>query len=194
VLPYDHLLTWDYESFGTSVHEIGAQFALALQQQCRFDANDGITVHVYAHSMGCLVSRYMIELAGGYQFVDRLVMAGPPNLGTPLATLTRGIVYLATTLINHFSIIPPVGVIDWALQEFYGQGMGWGDLVVNSQVEQQLNALKEPSNVPYLALIGENVPDEQERNRLNRLAGKVLHETLDTILVSPTTRLSGYPV
>jgi len=194
VLPYDHLLTWDYESFGTSVHEIGAQFALALQQQCGFDANDGITVHVYAHSMGCLVSRYMIELAGGYQFVDRLVMAGPPNLGTPLATLTRGIVYLATTLINHFSIIPPVGVIDWALQEFYGQGMGWGDLVVNSQVEQQLNALKEPSNVPYLALIGENVPDEQERNRLNRLAGKVLHETLDTILVSPTTRLSGYPV
>ncbi|OLD63299.1 MAG: hypothetical protein AUF65_02600, partial [Chloroflexi bacterium 13_1_20CM_50_12] len=96
VLPYEHLLTWDYESFGTSVQEIGTQFALALQQQCGFDANDGITVHVYAHSMGCLVSRYMIELAGGYQLVDRLVMAGPPNLGTPLATLSRGVVYLAT--------------------------------------------------------------------------------------------------
>jgi len=191
VLPYDHLLTWDYESFGTSVHEIGAQFALALQQQCGFDANDGITVHVYAHSMGCLVSRYMIELAGGYQFVDRLVMAGPPNLGTPLATLSRGVVYLATTLINHFSLIPPVGVIDWALQELYGQGMGWGDLVVDSQVEQQLNALKEPSNVPYLALIGENVPDEQERNRLNRLASKVLRETLDTIFGEPNDTVIG---
>src|SRR6266566_751451 len=191
VLPYDHLLTWDYESFGTSVHEIGAQFALALQQQCGFDSNDGITVHVYAHSMGCLVSRYMIELAGGYQFVDRLVIAGPPNLGTPLATLSRGGVYLATTLINHFSLIPPVGVIDWALQELYGQGMGWGDLVVDSQVEQQLNALKEPSNVPYLALIGENVPDEQERNRLNRLASKVLRETLDTIFGEPNDTVIG---
>lgn len=191
MLPYDHLLTWDYESFGTSVQEIGTQFALALQQRCGFDANDRITVHVYAHSMGCLVSRYMIELAGGYQCVDRLVMAGPPNLGTPLATLSRGAVYVATTLINHFSLIPPVGVIDWALQELYEQGMGWGDLIVDSQVEQQLNALREPSNVPYLALIGENVPDEQERNRLNRLAGKVLHETLDAIFGEPNDMVIG---
>ena len=101
------------------------------------------------------------------------------------------VVYVATTLINHFSLVPPIGVIDWALQEFYGQGMGWGDLTVNSQVEQQLNALREPSNVPYLALIGENVPDEQERNRLNRLAGKVLHETLDAVFGEPNDIVIG---
>src|SRR5262249_43700180 len=116
VLPYDHLLTWDYESFGTSVQEIGTQFALALRQQCGFDVNDGITVHLYAHSMGCLISRYMIELAGGSRFVDRLVMAGSPNQGTTLATLSRGFVYLATAFLNHFSAIPPVGVIEWALK------------------------------------------------------------------------------
>jgi pimeloyl-ACP methyl ester carboxylesterase len=191
VLPYDHFLTWDYESFGTSIQEIGTQFALTLQQQCGFAENDGITVHIYAHSMGCLVARYMIELAEGYQFVDRLVMAGSPNQGTTLATLSRGAVYLATALINHFSAIPPVGVIDWALKELSEQGMGWGDLIVNSQVEQQLNALKKPSNIPYLALVGENVPDEQERNRLNRLARKVLHDTLENVFGEPNDMVIG---
>jgi hypothetical protein len=66
-----------------------------------------------------------------------------------------------------------------------------GDLVVNSNVEQKLNAVKEPSDVPYLALIGENVPDEQERDRLNRLAGKVLHETLDANFGEPNDMVIG---
>jgi caspase domain-containing protein len=191
VLPYDHLLTWDYESFGTSIHDIGTQFALALQQQCGFGPDDRITVHVFADSMGCVVSRYMIELAGGYQFIDRLVMAGPPNRGTPLATLTRGFVYMTTELINHCSAIPPLGAISWLTKELYEQGKGWADLAVNSQLVQQLNALKDPTNVPYLALVGENIQDEQELKRANRLAEKVLHETLDKIFGEENDKVIG---
>jgi pimeloyl-ACP methyl ester carboxylesterase len=181
VLPYKHLLTWDYETFGTSVEENGAQLALALQQQCGFGPDDQITLHVYAHSMGSLVSRCMIELSGGHEFVDKLVMAGSPNNGSTLATLGRGIVYLFTVLINRASVIPPLGAFNWLLEQLSQEGVGSIDLTVNSPILDKLNALKEPSNVPYLVLAGENRLSDAEHNRLNRLAQKVLDETLDNL-------------
>ncbi|NEU71469.1 hypothetical protein PI95_002460 [Hassallia byssoidea VB512170] len=181
VFPYKHLLTWDYETFGTSVEENGAKLALALQQQCGFGPDDQITVHVYAHSMGCLVSRCTIELSGGHEFVDKLVMAGPPNNGSTLATLGRGMVYLLTVVVNQASVIPPLGAFNWLLEQLYQEGVGSIDLKVNSTILDKLNALKEPSNVPYLVLAGENRLSEAERNRLNRLAQKVLDRTLDNL-------------
>ncbi|MCV3217489.1 caspase family protein [Plectonema radiosum NIES-515] len=181
VFPYKHLLTWDYETFGTSVEENGAKLALALQQQCGFGPDDQITVHVYAHSMGSLVSRCMVELSGGHEFVDGLVMAGAPNRGTTLATLNQGLVYLLTVLINRASIIPPLGAINSLLEQLSQQGVGLKDLTVNSSIQERLNALKEPSNVPYLVLSGENRLSEEESNLLNRLAQKVLGQTLDSL-------------
>lgn len=185
VLPYRHLLTWDYETFGTSVEENGAKLALALQQQCGFGPDDQITLHVYAHSMGSLVSRCMSELSGGHEFVDKLVMAGPPNNGSTLATLSRGIVYLFTVLINRASVIPPVGMFNCLLEQLYQQGNGSIDLTVNSAILDKLNALKEPSNVSYLVLAGDNQLSEVEHNRLNRLAQKVLDKTLDNLFGEP---------
>jgi pimeloyl-ACP methyl ester carboxylesterase len=179
VLPYNHLLTWDYETFGTNVRENGEQLALALKQQCGFSADDGITVHVYAHSMGSLVARCMIELFGGDQFIDRLVMAGSPNNGSTLANVSRGMVYLMTVLINQFSIIPPIGASKWLFEQISQQGVGLADLEVNSALLQELNKLKEPSNIPYLVLAGKNVLDENQKNRLNRIAQKVLGQSLD---------------
>jgi len=181
VQAYDHLLTWDYETFGTSIQDNGEQLALALKQQCGFGPDDETTIHVYAHSMGCLVSRCMIELSGGHQFVDRLVMAGPPNRGTTLANLSRGAVYLITALINRYAAIPPIGAVKWTLKQVYQQGAGWADIAVDSPIVEQLNALEEPSNVPYLVLAGENLLDEGEQNRLDRLAHKVLDQSLDAI-------------
>ncbi|MFB2894652.1 caspase family protein [Aerosakkonemataceae cyanobacterium BLCC-F50] len=181
VLPYDHLLTWDYETFGSSVEENGKQLAQDLQQKCGFGSDDQITVHIYAHSMGCLVSRCAIELSGGHEFVDKLVMAGPPNKGSTLATLGRGIVYLFTVLINRASVIAPLGMFNYLLEQLYQQGIGATDLTVNSPILDRLNALKEPSNVPYLVLAGENQLSEEEHDRLNRLAQKLLDRTLDNL-------------
>jgi pimeloyl-ACP methyl ester carboxylesterase len=181
VFPYKHLLTWDYETFGTSVEENGVKLALALRQQCGFGSDDQITVHVYAHSMGSLVSRCMIELSGGHEFVDKLVMAGPPNNGSTLATFGRGIIYLLTVLINRASVIPLLGAFNWLLEQLYQEGVGSIDLTVNSAILDKLNTLKEPSNVPYLVLAGKNRLSEAEHNRLNRLARKVLGQTLDSL-------------
>ncbi|GET35792.1 hypothetical protein [Microseira wollei] len=131
--------------------------------------------------MGCLVSRCTIELSGGHEFVDKLVMAGPPNNGSTLATLGRGIVYLLTVLIHRASVIPPLGAFNLLLEQLSQEGVGSIDLTVNSPILDKLNALKEPSNVPYLVLAGENRLSEAEHNRLNRLAQKVLDETLDNL-------------
>jgi pimeloyl-ACP methyl ester carboxylesterase len=180
VMPYDHILTWDYDTFGSSAEKTGKDFAQALKQRCGFGSQDDITVHIYAHSMGCLISRCMIELHKGHEMVDRLVMAGPPNKGSPIINLTRGAAYLVMAGLNQVSKVPAIGVVSWPMKELYKQGEGWADLVVDSDIIKKLNALEEPSNVPYLVLAGKNLPQEQMA-RLNRLAHKVLDTSLDAI-------------
>jgi pimeloyl-ACP methyl ester carboxylesterase len=178
---YDHFLTWDYEMLGTTVKDSGEQLALALRQRCGFGPDDGITLDVYSHGMGSLVARCMIELSGGHRFVDRLIMAGPPNRGTTLATSGRGLVYLLNALINNFSSIPLLGGTKDVLKKLYQQGASLADLIVDSPIVQQLNSLEQPANVPYLVLAGENVLHEQVQHRLRRLAQKVLDTTLDAV-------------
>lgn len=181
VCTYDHLLTWDYETFGTGIQNSGEQLALALKQQCGFGPDDQITVDIYAHSMGALVARCAIELYDAHAFIDRLVLAGPPNRGSTLATTGRGLIFLITTLLNYAPLVPIFGAANWTLRQLYEQGVGVADLAVDSPILRRLNALTEPSNVPYLVLAGENLPDVEERSRLDRLAHKVLDKGLDTL-------------
>lgn len=178
---YDHVLAWDYESYGTGVRDNGEQLALALKQQCGFGPDDGITVHVFAHSLGCLVTRAMVELAGGAAFIDRVILGGPPNRGTTLASLEQGGVYLLTGLINKASAIPPVGAANWLVQQVFQKGLGPADLAVDSPVEKQLNSLDKPDNVPYLILAGNNSQDDAEQNIFQRLAQKVLRQSLESL-------------
>ena len=59
-------------------------------------------VILIAHSMGCLVTRYFLEVLGGDQMAERVILMGGPHLGTPkivLALLTgKGL--LPLNLIN----------------------------------------------------------------------------------------------
>lgn len=181
VLPYEHALAWDYETFGASVETNGADLAIALRQQCGCGPNDGLTVHVYAHSMGSLVVRCLVELFGGHEFVDRLILAGPPNRGTTLATLSRSSFYLLSALTNNIAAIPLAGAADWLVKELYEQGVGWRDLAVDSDITKRLNALDAPLHVPYLVLAGTNALNQAQGSRLNRLAQKTLDQSLDLI-------------
>ena len=174
VLPYDHILVWDYETLATDIERTGEELATALKQQCGFGQDDEMTLHVYAHSMGSIVSRTMVELFGGCQFVDRLVVSGPPNQGTATATIDQGGVYLLTLLLNQYSVVPPVGVLNWDLKHLYEQSIGITDLAIGSEFLRKLNKTDAPSNVPYLVLAGKGTQFETERDRLDRIARKVL--------------------
>lgn len=178
---YTHLLTYDYETFGTSIEQNGETLALALRQQCGFDAKDDITVHVFAHSMGTLVTRCMVELFGGHEIADRVVLAGPPNNGTTLASISRGFTYLLTAMLNGLTDLPLAGFVPWLVKEFYTQGVGWEDLKTDSPIVRRLNGLQTPDQVPYLVLAGNNAGNQAQGNRLNRLAQKLFDRSLDDI-------------
>lgn len=59
-------------------------------------------VILIAHSMGCLVTRYFIDVLGGDQMAERLILMGGPHLGTPkmILALLTGKGLLPLNLIN----------------------------------------------------------------------------------------------
>jgi pimeloyl-ACP methyl ester carboxylesterase len=178
VLPYEHFLAWDYETFGTSVQEQGQDLATALRQQCGFASGGGMKVHVFAHSMGALVSRWVAEVTRGDDFIERMILIGPPNRGSALASMARSGAYLIAAVVNGLAPLPLIGAAGWALEKLYEEGHGWRDLETDSELTKRLNGLAGPSTVPYLILAG-NIPAEEKGARLTRLARKLLDTTLD---------------
>lgn len=83
---YDLILTFDYENLNTSIEENARELKLKLEA-AGLGAGHGKTLHVAAHSMGGLVARWMIEREGGDTLVQRLVLLGTPNAGSPWPTV-----------------------------------------------------------------------------------------------------------
>lgn len=179
---YTRFLTWDYESFGTGVETSGAALATALRQKCGLAPGDGITLHLFAHGPGALVARCMTELSGGEAFTDGMILAGPPNLGTPIANISRAALYLLSGAISNLSSLPLAGMLAWPFKELYDQGEGWKDMTTSSEVLARLNGLQSPTTLPYLVLAGKNGPAGGEGARLNRLAMKILGKSASLLI------------
>ncbi|MBE9117676.1 caspase family protein [Lusitaniella coriacea LEGE 07157] len=79
---YDLVLTFDYENLHTPIEE-NARLLKQRLEAIGLGENHGKTLHVVAHSMGGLVSRWFIEREGGNQIVQHLIMLGTPNGGSP---------------------------------------------------------------------------------------------------------------
>ena len=120
--PYDHMLSWDYESFSTHIVDNGAGLANALRS-AGLD-HDEITLDVYAHSMGTLVTRCFIEKFGGADFVDKVLLAGPPNEGTKLAEMKRYITLLLTLALNQASAAAPILIANWVVGKVSDDAVG----------------------------------------------------------------------
>ncbi len=78
---YDLVLSYDYENLHTSIDDTARQLRDALKE-VGFGREDGKTLSVLAHSMGGLVTRWMVEREGGHEYVDALILAGTPNNGS----------------------------------------------------------------------------------------------------------------
>jgi pimeloyl-ACP methyl ester carboxylesterase len=83
---YDLVLTFDYENLKTSIEQ-NARLLKSRLAEAGLGEGHGKTFHIVAHSMGGLVSRWFIEREGGNQVVQRLVMLGTPNAGSPWSTI-----------------------------------------------------------------------------------------------------------
>ncbi len=65
-------------------------------------ADPNSKVILIAHSMGCLVTRYFLDVLGGDQMAERVILMGGPHLGTPkiILALLTGKGLLPLNLIN----------------------------------------------------------------------------------------------
>jgi pimeloyl-ACP methyl ester carboxylesterase len=81
---YDCILCFDYENLNTGITKIAVELKERLGKA-------GISpqkkIDIIAHSMGGLVSRYMIERLDGDVLVNRLFMLGTPNAGSNFGKL-----------------------------------------------------------------------------------------------------------
>jgi pimeloyl-ACP methyl ester carboxylesterase len=88
---YDCILTFDYENLNEPIQKT-AEILKRKLAAIGLDADHGKQLDVVAHSMGGLVSRCFIECNQGDEIVNKLVMLGTPNGGTPIAQhLSNGI-------------------------------------------------------------------------------------------------------
>ncbi len=79
---YDLVLTFDYENLNTRIQDVARDLKQRLAE-VGLGENHGKTLHIVAHSMGGLVSRWFIEREKGNRVVQKLVMLGTPNGGSP---------------------------------------------------------------------------------------------------------------
>ncbi|MCB0582486.1 MAG: caspase family protein [Phaeodactylibacter sp.] len=87
--PYGIVLTFDYENLNTPIEKIAERLAEKLAD-LGFGPDDGKELDIIAHSMGGLVSRYMIEkLWEGEDTASRLMMFGTPNGGSIFGELPQ---------------------------------------------------------------------------------------------------------
>ena len=85
---FDCLLAYDYENLSTPIDQTSRLFKADLAA-AGLSAGDGKHLTVLAHSMGGLVSRWMIEKEDGAAIVDHLVMCGTPNAGSPFGEVGK---------------------------------------------------------------------------------------------------------
>ncbi|MCF0069319.1 caspase family protein [Dyadobacter sp. CY261] len=119
---YDLVLTYDYENLNTPIEEIAGILKDKLTN-LGFGENDDKKLVLVAHSMGGLVSRYLIEDLGGSQFIDKLIMAGTPNGGSKFGKIPGYVSWTSVALALGTKFFPPqVGAVTGFLSSVLKMG------------------------------------------------------------------------
>lgn len=160
---FDLVLAYDYENLSTPI----AETARTLKQQLT-DAGlrDGDDKHLtmLVHSMGGLVSRWLIEREGGKDFVDHLVMCGTPNSGSPFGKIddARKLMGVLIGLAANYvpTLLPFTAPIMLLLNRTQKVTPTLMQMDPSSDFIRELNASDDPG-IPYTILAG-NVDEYRE--------------------------------
>jgi pimeloyl-ACP methyl ester carboxylesterase len=154
---FDLVLAYDYENLATPI----ADTATKLQSQLAaagLAANDGKHLTILAHSMGGLVSRWLIERESGNRTVDHLVLCGTPNHGSPFGQIdgARKILAGLTTLAMNY--LPPLIPFGSGLLYLLNRSKKLSPTLEQmnpaSDFIRTLNASPDPA-IPYTILAGD---------------------------------------
>ncbi|MBC6993542.1 caspase family protein [Neolewinella lacunae] len=163
---YDLLLTYDYENLKTPL----ADTALKLQGQLQgigLGPGHGKTLHIYAHSMGGLVSRYFIEILTGKQVVQRLFQFGTPNGGSPYGNAAQWLTPLLSRALEGGAAYQPWLAPLLGLRWFINEALDTlQEMKIGSEFLKVLNEQGDRGEVPYhlvngdIRLIPETRPED----------------------------------
>lgn len=184
---YDLVLTFDYENLHTTIEENARSLKQRLEA-VGLGANHGKELHIVAHSMGGLVSRWFIEQEGGNQVVQHLVMLGTPNAGSPWPAVQDMIFALLGWGLNQMpEIVWPAKVVadlvaksiefveanDHALDQMQPDSEFFGAIANN----------RDPQ-IPYTIIAGDrSIPIlKQQSNRLRLLNEKLFAPVINKVV------------
>lgn len=151
---YDLVLAFDYENLSTRIEENARLLGQRLAN-IGLGANHDKEVHIVAHSMGGLVSRWFIEQEGGKHVVSHLVMLGTPNRGSPWSSVENWLAGAIGIGLNRLStIVWPAKVLTGLLTAFeQSAGKSLDQMGIGSEFLEALENNDDPG-VTYTVIAG----------------------------------------
>lgn len=203
---YDCILTFDYENLNTSITEIAAELKKRLEQ-------NGITsakqLDIIAHSMGGLVSRYMIERLDGDALVRRLFLVGTPNHGSAfgkLVTFRKWATGVLTLVCNYGKsflggfgpFLQGVNVVLGATKPIMNTLEEMGE---NSNFIKELNGTDNPVQTRYFVLAGntkqyilpDDVPMKKIMEKIELAVGRLAYSAVDNDIAVSVSSIKSVP-
>ncbi|MBW4546792.1 MAG: caspase family protein [Symplocastrum torsivum CPER-KK1] len=186
---YDLVLGFDYENLQTTIEENGRLLRQRLEA-VGLGPNHGKELHIVAHSMGGLVSRWFIEREGGNQIVQHLVMLGTPNGGSPWPAVQDWIFAALGIGLNQLSaIVWPTKVVADLLQFLESNDYSLEQMQPDSPFLKAIAQNSDP-HVPYTIVAGDRsiVPAAMETqlgkdsSSLKRLMERLFGKAVDKVV------------
>ncbi|WP_312016796.1 caspase family protein [Bradyrhizobium japonicum] len=179
---YDLLLAFDYENINTSIKATARDLKQRLAM-VGLGADHSKTLHVVAHSMGGLVSRWFIEQESGNQVVQHLVTLGTPHAGSPWPTIENWATAALAIGLNGLSQVGwPLKLLGDLAGAIEKVDVALDEMAPGSPFLNDLAQGTDPK-VPYTLLVGNTsiIPVAIANGRLDALLAKlapqrVLHD------------------
>jgi pimeloyl-ACP methyl ester carboxylesterase len=151
---YDLVLTFDYENLNTTIEKNAHNLRQSLAA-VGLEANHGKELHIIAHSMGGLISRWFIEREGGNEIVQHLIMLGTPNAGSPWPKVQDLAFALLGIGLNQLSTVAPPAIVIAKLVEFLeANDNSLEQMQPNCEFMQEIAKNPDP-HVPYTIIAGD---------------------------------------
>ena len=151
---YDVVLTFDYENLNTPIAET-AEALIKKLANLGLDESHHKQLDIVAHSMGGLVSRWMIEKNPAAPKVNKLVMLGTPNGGSPLSDVKKWAFGALTLALNGIALTGITGLTISLLGRLLNSAdESLDEMQKDSKTLQFLYEAKDP-NVPYFMIAGD---------------------------------------
>ena len=186
---YDLVLGFDYENLQTTIEENGRLLRQRLEA-VGLGPNHGKELHIVAHSMGGLVSRWFIEREGGNQIVQHLVMLGTPNGGSPWPAVQDWIFAALGIGLNQLSaIVWPTKVVADLLKFLESNDYSLEQMQPDSPFLKAIAQNPDP-HIPYTIIAGDRsiVPAVMEAqpgkdsSSLKRLMERLFGKAVDKVV------------